>query len=161
MSAPALAQPVHRFIVARLLPALLMVALGGCATAPLPPAADLAAQVRAAETAFAKTMADRDFAAFSAWLADDAVFVNGGQPLRGKPAVLAHWKKFFDDPAAPFAWKPEIAEVSGGLGYTEGPVSAPDGKVFARFWTTWRRDPVTGQWRVAFDNGQRVCDCPK
>lgn len=140
---------------------LLGVALvAGCAS-PAPQAADAVAQVRAAETAFAKSMADRDFSAFSALVADDAVFINGGQPLRGKPAVLAFWKKFFDGPAAPFAWKPEIVEVSGALGYTEGPVSTPDGKVFAKFWSTWRRDPGTGAWRVAFDNGQRVCDCPK
>lgn len=134
--------------------------LAGCAS-PAPQPADAAAQVRAAETAFAKSMADRDFAAFSALVADDAVFINSGQPLRGKPAVLAHWKKFFDGPAAPFAWKPEIVEVSGALGYTEGPVSSPDGKVFARFWSTWRRDAATGAWRVVFDNGQRICDCPK
>lgn len=143
------------------LPALLL-AIAGCATAP-PPAADLAAQVRAAETAFARTMADRDIAAFSALIADDAVFVNGGQPLRGKLAITAFWKKFYDGPAAPFAWKPEIVEVAarGDIGYTEGPVSAPDGKVFAKFWSTWRRDPASGRWLVVFDNGQRVCDCPK
>ena len=34
---------------------------------------DRAAQVRAAETAFAKSMADRDHAAFTALLADDTV----------------------------------------------------------------------------------------
>lgn len=131
----------------------------GCATAPS--TADATAQVRAAETAFAQSMADRNFAAFSALVADDAVFINGGQPLRGKTAILGFWKKFFDGPAAPFAWKPEIVEVSAGLGYTEGPVAAPDGKVFAKFWSTWRRDAGTGQWRVVFDNGQRACDCPK
>ena len=134
--------------------------LAGCAT-PVSLQPDASAQVRAAETAFAKSMADRDFAAFSALVADDAVFINGGQPLRGKAAVLAFWKRFFDGPAAPFVWRPEIVEVAGALGYTEGPVSAPEGKVFARFWSTWRRDPATGQWRVVFDNGQRVCDCPK
>ena len=92
--------------------------LAGCAS-PLPQAADATAQVRAAETAFAKSMADRDFAAFSALVADDAVFINGGQPLRGKAAILAFWKKFFDGPAAPFAWRPEIVEASGAIGYTD------------------------------------------
>lgn len=141
----------------------LLMAVAGCATAPLPPVAELAAQVRAAETAFAKTMADRDFAAFSALIADDAVFINGGQPLRGKAAIAAFWKTFYEGAAAPFSWKPEIVEVAAGgsLGYTEGPVAGPDGKVFARFWSTWRRDAATGQWRVVFDNGQRICDCPK
>lgn len=154
--------PIRRFMLAALLVAPWSV-VSGCATAPTPPAAELAAQVRAAETAFARTMADRDFAAFSALIADDAVFINSGQPLRGKAAIAAFWKKFYDAPAAPFSWKPEIVEVAvrGDLGYTEGPVAGPDGKVFAKFWSTWRRDPGTGQWRVVFDNGQRICDCPK
>ena len=154
--------PIRRLMLTALLVAQWIV-VSGCATAPPPPATELAAQLSAAETAFAKTMADRDFAAFSALIADDAVFINGGQPLRGKVAIAAFWKRFFDTPAAPFSWKPEIAEVAvrGDLGYTEGPVAAPDGKVFARFWSTWRRDAVTRQWRVVFDNGQRVCDCPK
>lgn len=153
--------PARAAFLARAAAALLGVALlAGCAT-PVSLKPGAAAQLRAAETAFAKSMADRDFAAFSALVADDAVFINGGQPLRGKPAVLAHWKRFFDGAAAPFAWKPEIVEVSGAIGYTEGPVSSPDGKVFATFWSTWRRDAATGAWRVVFDNGQRVCDCPR
>lgn len=155
--------PTCRLLLRGLLAAWLIAVTGCATTAPTPPATELAAQVRAAETAFAKTMADRDFAAFLALIADDAVFINSGQPLRGKAAIAAFWKKFYDAPAAPFSWKPEIAEVAvrGDLGYTEGPVASPDGKVFAKFWSTWRRDPVTGQWRVVFDNGQRVCDCPR
>lgn len=148
-----------------LLTTLVAIALSGCASmAPPPPLTDLVAQARAAETAFAKSMADRDFAAFQALIAEDAVFINGGQPLRGKAAIVAFWKKFFDVPAAPFSWKPEIVEVAAAradIAYTEGPVAAPEGKVFARFWSTWRRDAATGRWLVVFDNGQRVCDCAK
>ena len=144
---------------------LMVLALGACASvAPAPPAAELAAQARAAETAFAKSMADRDFAAFSALIADDAVFINGGQPLRGKAAITAFWKKFFDGPAAPFSWRPDIVEVAAAradIAYTEGPVAAPDGKVFARFWSTWRRDAATGRWLIVFDNGYPVCECKK
>src|SRR3954471_19065658 len=51
----------------------------------------LARQVRETETAFAATMAKRDLAAFSAFLADEAVFF-GATPLRGKAAVIAGWK---------------------------------------------------------------------
>lgn len=133
----------------------------GCAAPP--PAvspADTTVQVRDAEIAFAKSMADRDFTAFSALVADDAVFVNGGKPLRGKAEVLAFWKRFFEKPAAPFSWKPEIVEAaSGDLGYTTGPVAAPDGKLIATFHSTWRRER-DGRWRVVFDNGQPVCNCP-
>ena len=57
---------------------------------------DPAAQVRAAETAFAKSMADRNLAAFTALLADDTVFWGGKGALRGKAAVAADWKRFFD-----------------------------------------------------------------
>lgn len=142
---------------------LLFVALcAGCATAPPQRAAagDASQQLRAAETAFAQSMADRNFGGFSALVADDAIFINGGKPLKGKPAILAFWRKFFEPAAAPFSWKPEIAEATAGgdLGYTEGPVAAPDGKVFAKFYSTWRRD-AAGQWRVVFDNGYRICDC--
>jgi ketosteroid isomerase-like protein len=138
----------------------LVMALGaaGCAAPPqaLPPVAERSAELRAAETAFARSMADRDFAAFGRHIADDAVFVNGGKPLRGKAAILAHWRRFFEAPAAPFSWKPEVAEVSGAHGYTEGPVSAPDGTPIARFHSTWQRG-ADGRWLVIFDNGTCIC----
>lgn len=139
---------------------LAIAVLGGCAVRPAPVApAQAAAEVRAAEAAFARTMAERDFAAFATFIADDAVFVNGGKPLRGKAEVLAFWKRFFDGPAAPFSWRPELVEIASGgdLGYSEGPVSSPQGKVFARFYSTWRRDGA-GRWHVVFDNGYTVCD---
>lgn len=144
--------------------ALVAALLTGCAaTPPLPPAQQLNDEVRAAETAFARTMADRNFSAFAGWLADDAVFINGGKPLRGKAEVLAFWKRFFEQPTAPFAWRPEVVEVTtrGDLGYTEGPVwvgASPTPT--SRFYTTWRRMP-DGAWRVVFDNGYPLCNCPK
>ena len=154
---------MHLQRLAFLLPALALVA---CA-APVAPAGSVdqaaaSAELRAAETAFAASMARRDLAAFSALVADDAVFINGGQPLHGKARILDHWKRFFDGPQAPFSWKPELAEANllGTMGYTRGPVSSPEGKVFAHFHSTWRRQP-DGQWRVVFDNGERACDCAK
>lgn len=135
--------------------------LAGCATPP-PDLVSLGEQVRATETAFAASMAARDFAAFASFVADDATFVNAGKPLRGKESVLGHWERFFRGPTAPFSWKPEIVEVlsSGNLAHSEGPVSLPDGKVVARYYSTWRRDP-SGQWKVVLDNGYDLCDCPK
>jgi ketosteroid isomerase-like protein len=53
------------------------------------PAAGLTEQVRRAETAFAETMADRDHAAFTLFLADEAIFVNPDRVLRGAKAVAA------------------------------------------------------------------------
>ena len=63
-------------------------------------------QVRAAETAFAKSMADRNPAAFAALVAEEAVFFGGKGVNRGKAAVVADWKRFFDGAAAPFSWAP-------------------------------------------------------
>jgi ketosteroid isomerase-like protein len=141
------------------LAALATGAASGCAmTARSTDRAALLAELRAAELGFARSMADRDFGAFSAHVADDAVFINGGTPLRGKVAILAAWRRFFDGPTAPFSWLPEIVEVAADpqLGYTEGPVTAPSGVVFARFFSTWRR-MADGRWLIVFDNGTEVC----
>ena len=115
--------------------------------------AELAAQVRESERAFARTMAQRDLAAFGAYVADEALFF-GRTTLRGKGAVVEAWKRFFDGPTAPFSWEPETAEVleSGTLGITSGPVFDPQGKRVGTFMTIWRRE-ADGHWRVIFDKG--------
>jgi ketosteroid isomerase-like protein len=125
------------------------------------PTDDSARQVRDTERAFARSMADRDFAAFSALVADDAVFFGGRGPQRGKAAVLAGWKAFFDQPRAPFSWEPETVEVlsSGTLGLSSGPVKDPAGKQTGVFNSIWRKE-ADGRWRVVFDKGCQVCDCP-
>ncbi len=119
-------------------------------------------QVRAAETAFAKSMADRDLAAFTALLADDTVFWGGKGALRGKAAVAADWKRFFDGPAAPFSWAPSEVEVltSGDLGFTSGPVLDPKGNRIGTFNSVWKRQP-NGTWRIVFDKACPPCDCLK
>jgi ketosteroid isomerase-like protein len=142
--------------------ALTALLAGGAAAPPAAPAAtaDLAEQVRAAETAFAKTMADRDHAAFASFLADETIFFGRSGPIRGKEAVAAAWKGFYDAKAAPFSWKPDIAVVlpSGNLGYTSGPVFDPAGKRVGTFNSTWRKEP-SGQWKIVFDNGCPPCNC--
>ena len=134
--------------------------LGGCATAqPRLDNATLQKQVTDTELAFAKTMADRDHRAFINFLSEEAVFLNGGKPLRGKSAVADYWRRFYTEPKAPFSWKPDRVQVldSGGLGYSTGPVFDDEGKQFARFYSTWRREPG-GAWRIVFDDG---CDLGK
>lgn len=134
----------------------------GTAAAPLDEAtlASLRAEVHAAETAFARSMAERRFEAFGEFIADDAVFLNGGAPLRGKAAVLAGWKAYFDGALAPFSWAPDTVEVvgQGDLAQSIGPVRNPQGQVTARFYSTWRREG-TGRWRVVLDNGYALCRC--
>jgi ketosteroid isomerase-like protein len=117
-------------------------------------------QVRAAETAFAQSMADRNAANFAALIADEAVFFGGKGVLRGKAAVAADWKRFFDGPSAPFSWKPTEVEVltSGTLGYTSGPVFDPKGNRIGTFNSVWQRQP-DGTWKIIFDKGCPPCEC--
>jgi len=123
--------------------------------------AELAAAVRARETAFAKTMADRDHAAFASFVAEDAVFM-GRTALHGRKAVADGWKTFFEGAAAPFSWSPERVEVldSGTLAISSGPVVDAAGKRVGTFNSTWRREP-DGEWRVVIDIGCPPCPaCP-
>ena len=117
-----------------------------------------AEQLRQTETAFAKTMADRDHAAFTSFLADETVFM-GRTTLRGKAAVAAAWKRYYDGPQAPFSWKPDRVEVldSGTLGMTSGPVFDEAGLRVGTFNSVWRRDP-DGRWRIVFDIGCPSCE---
>ena len=117
-------------------------------------AAERSAEVFAAERAFARSMAERDFAAFGRYVAEDTVFFNGNTALRGRAAVLAAWKPFFDGPAAPFSWEPDQVQVleSGDLALSTGLVKDPAGKVTARFNSIWQRQ-TDGRWLVVFDKG--------
>jgi ketosteroid isomerase-like protein len=139
----------------RLLLCGLLAATGGCASVASHPDHDqLVAQVTAAEIAFAKTMADRDYTAFLTFIAKDAVFLGGVTPRRGRNAVGEAWKHNYTAPNAPFSWKPELVDVNGAgtLALSTGPVAAPDGKIVGHYYSTWRLDP-DGHWRVVFDNG--------
>jgi len=133
-------------------------AVGLAAALALPAAAEtnaeLEAQVKARETAFAKTMADRDHAAFQTFLADEAVFFGREGPTRGKQAVAAAWKPLYEAKATPFSWAPETVQVldSGTLAISAGPVKDPAGKSVGVFNSIWRREK-DGQWRVVFDKG--------
>jgi uncharacterized protein (TIGR02246 family) len=132
------------------------VAAGGGAEA----APDLREEVRRAEAGFAKSMADRDHAAFASYLAEDAVFFGGKDVQRGKAAVAAAWKPLFEKTAAPFSWEPAEVEVldSGGLAMTSGPVYDPAGKRVGTFNSVWRREK-DGSWKVVLDKGCPPCDC--
>jgi ketosteroid isomerase-like protein len=123
---------------------------------------DLQHEVAATERAFAKSMADRDHAAFSVFLSDEAVFFSGPKVLHGKQQVAAAWKRFFEAPTAPFSWQPEQVEVlaSGSLAISSGPVHNAQGKLIATFSSIWRQE-APGVWRIVFDKGNEVCDCAR
>ncbi len=118
-------------------------------------------RVADAERAFAATMAKRDAKEFAAHISEEAIFM-GAQDVprvsRGRAAIVEAWKPFFEGPAAPFSWEPDIVEVldSGSLALTSGPVHDPAGKIIGRFNSIWRLEP-DGRWRVLFDRGAPVC----
>jgi ketosteroid isomerase-like protein len=141
-------------------------ALGSAAM--LPPAARaqgsleaLRREVWATEVAFARSMAERDFAAFGRHVSEHAVFWSGSKVLRGKAAVLAAWQRFYDGAQAPFSWEPDEVVVlgDGTLAQSTGPVRDPSGKVVARFRSVWRREG-DGRWLIVLDRGEPA-DLPK
>lgn len=115
-------------------------------------------QVEATERAFARSMAERDHAAFTALLSEQAVFW-APQVTRGKAAVAAAWKPFFDGPKAPFSWEPDEVQVlaDGTLAHSSGPVFNPEGRRVARFNSIWRQESP-GVWRIVFDKGQPLTE---
>src|SRR3954469_10757480 len=67
-----------------------------------------------AERAFAATMAKRDLAGFASHISEEALFMGASDAprvLRGRTAIVEAWKPFFEGPAAPFSWEPDIVEV--------------------------------------------------
>ena len=146
--------------------ATLMVPVIVAASLSLPTAAQssndvLRQQVREAERSFASSMAVRDFKAFGDLVAEEAVFFGPQGAQRGKAAVLAAWKPYFNGPAAPFSWEPDVVEVldSGALALSSGPVKDPNGKQTGVFNSIWRREPG-GRWKVVFDRGSPACNGP-
>ncbi|MFA6235354.1 MAG: nuclear transport factor 2 family protein [Bacteroidota bacterium] len=136
------------------------VLLAGCAvTVGQPTEADPVRQVRETERAFARSMAERDFEAFTSFLSEECVFFSGPSPLHGRKAVADWWKRYFEGPDAPFSWEPEQVEVleSGALALSTGPVYDPSGKLIATFTSIWRQEGP-GIWRILFDKGNDVCE---
>ena len=142
----------------------------GCASAPRQTTTEGASEASAkerevadTERAFAKTMADRNFAAFNSFLSNEAVFFSGPEPRRGRQAVAEWWQRYYQQPKAPFSWEPDRVEVleSGNLALSTGPVRNAEGKLIARFSSIWRLEaPHT--WRIVFDQGCDVCaECAK
>lgn len=123
-----------------------------------PNPAEMQRQVEETERAFAKTMADRDFAAFTSFLSDEAVFFVGPTPVRGKLQVGQAWKRFYERTEAPFSWQPEQIAVldSGTLALSTGSVHDPKGTLIGTFTSIWRLESP-GKWRIVFDKGCDVC----
>ena len=111
-------------------------------------------QVADTERAFARSMAERDHAAFTKHLSEQAVFF-GRKVLNGKGEVAAAWQPFFVEKEAPFSWEPDLVVVTadGLLAHSTGPVRDPAGKPIARFNSVWRLE-APNTWLIVFDKGQ-------
>ncbi len=120
------------------------------------------AQVRDRERAFAKTMADRDHAAFVSFVSPEAIFWGRDRILRGRKEIAEGWKRFYEGPQAPFSWEPESVEVldSGTIALSSGPVRDPRGNRVGTFNSVWRRGE-DGRGTVVLDKGCPPCECPK
>lgn len=146
------------------LPAALVTILVLAPTRAVTVAADAPAQqtlqqqVAMTERAFAKTMADRDLAAFARFISQEAVFLSGTKSLRGRQQVIDGWRKLYAGPSAPFSWEPETVEVldSGRLALSSGPVHDAAGKIVGKFTSIWRLE-APNTWRIVFDSGCDVC----
>jgi ketosteroid isomerase-like protein len=145
--------------------------LAGCAASPAArhhsdsartasalPGSSATDQVVAAERAFAKSMADRDFGAFGALLSSEAIFFNGSTVMHGASEIASAWQPYFKGAKAPFAWQPDHVEVlpSGKLALSTGPVYVA-GQVVGRYNSIWRLE-ASGNWRIVFDKGEAVCE---
>ena len=142
--------------------ALALLAVSTVAVAQASAVTGAQAEVFAVERAFAKSMADRDFSAFGRLIAQDTLFFGSSKVHRGREAVLAAWKGFFDGSQAPFSWEPDQVEVldSGQLALSTGPVRNPQGQVIARYNSIWQR-MADGRWLVVFDKGSPADPAPK
>ena len=118
---------------------------------------DLQQQVIETERAFARSMAERDHAAFVSFLSEEAVFLSPDGNLRGKQKVAQGWKSLYEQPEAPFSWEPGEVEVldSGTLALSTGPVYNASHKLVATFTSIWRLE-APGTWRIIFDMGNLV-----
>ena len=126
-------------------------------------AEDAAGELRAAEIAFAASVADRDAERFASFIDEDAVFL-GAAALRGREAIVEGWSVFLAEGGPTLTWQPETVEVRpDGLGLSRGPytltATAPDGTETTSsgtFTSIWRRD-TDGGWKVIFDAGCPPC----
>ncbi|PJA98858.1 MAG: DUF4440 domain-containing protein, partial [Ignavibacteriales bacterium CG_4_9_14_3_um_filter_30_11] len=83
---------------------------------------ELRNEVIETETAFAKTMADRNFNNFKAFISDEAIFFDDDSQLNGKTEIVKAWEKYYKSEVALFSWKPKQVDVlpSGNLAQSSG-----------------------------------------
>ena len=130
--------------------------------------ADLVGSLRAAETSFAASVAEKNFEQFGSYIDPDAIFM-GGRPLSGREVILEAWSVYFQEDGPTLEWHPEevVVRANGKMGISKGPYTlrtrTPDGQEEIRtgsFTSIWELQ-ADGRWRVLFDSGCAPCpECP-
>ncbi len=120
------------------------------------------AQLLALDAAFSRASVETSTSdAFAAYLAEDAVELQAGQPpRRGRPSIVLDLRDEPGSPRSVLRWTPEEGSASGDLGYTWGryELSLPakgsrDARVLkGRYMSVWRRE-AGGAWKVIVDMG--------
>jgi len=137
------------------------ISLAACAVA------DVSNDVRCQETAFSRSVENKDIDAFKSFLDDDARFV-GRSVDRGPDEITTAWQVFFSDDGPAIKWRPQYVEVlqDGTLALTRGPYRMSskdsDGKMvehWGTFNSIWRKNS-DGDWRVVFDAGSAAATPP-
>jgi len=114
-----------------------------------------------ADRDFAKAAAERGAEGFLSFFADDGTILpKNGQPISGKEALGAVFRKTWSRPGYSLQWTPLKAELarSGEIGYTYGTYERKwieDGKPAnetGKYVTVWRRQR-DGKWKVILDMG--------
>lgn len=127
------------------------------------PADDPAADLLAADRAFAELSARTDpRTAFAEFLAPDAIMLpRAGEPAVGHAAAIA---SFGDEAGYALHWQPQFAEVAsaGDLGWTWGHYQVVvDGAEVStgKYVNVWKRQP-DGRWKVRMDIGNQAPATP-
>ncbi len=116
--------------------------------------------VLCAEVGFSRSVENRDFDAFMAFLDPEVRFVTG-RISRGPEEVGPGWAGFFKDDGPKMRWRPSIVEVvsNGTLAISRGPYRQTRTSESGETSHSWgifnstRRLTGDGEWRVLFDAG--------
>ena len=132
---------------------------------PAPPAPELTAaecEVWARELSFARSVADRDAAAFAEHLHEAAAFgVSRPGTSRGRDTVTSDWLGLINGTRVRLSWypthtviggEPDIAWSSGPALYESVDPTADGPHRIGAFTSVWHRGG-DGVWRVLFDDG--------
>ena len=141
--------------------ACLLLALAGCGGGTMERDAD-GQEILEADRAFSRLSgAEGISAAFTAYMADDAViYRDGTEPIVGADAIRAAYAGVT---GGSLTWEPSTVDVadSGDLGWTRGSYlyrgEGEDGEPFESrgfYVSIWRRQ-ADGSWKYVFDSGIR------